>query len=75
MVKVENCFLDDVSNFSQIAPLMFFTVGVGLDEGDTAVSGFHHEPSFTVNEKGLLTALKAMVNLAVDFGHDAAKNT
>lgn len=75
VVEVENCFLDDVSNFSQIAPLMFFTVGVGLDEGDSAVSGFHHEPSFQVNEKGLLTALKAMVNLAVDFGHDAAKNS
>ncbi|MBN8290592.1 amidohydrolase [Rhodobacter sp. NTK016B] len=74
VVDVESCFLDDVSNFSSIAPLVFFTVGVGLDTDDPARSGFHHEPSFQVNEAGLATALRAMVNLAVDYGYDSARN-
>ncbi|WP_068303623.1 M20 family metallopeptidase [Pararhodobacter sp. CCB-MM2] len=74
VVEVDNCFLDDVSNFSAIAPLMFFTVGVGLDEGDPDRSGFHHEPTFRVNEEGLRTALKAMTNLAVDYGYETTRN-
>jgi amidohydrolase len=74
VVDVTSAFLDDVSNFSRIAPLLFFTVGVGLDDDDPAMSGFHHEPTFRVNESGLLTALKAMVNLAVDFGYRKTGN-
>ncbi|MBF9033516.1 amidohydrolase [Rhodobacterales bacterium HKCCE2091] len=68
LVKVESCFLDDVSHFTQVAPVLFFTVGVGLDAEDPARSGFHHEPDFMVNEAGLATALKAMLRLAVDYG-------
>jgi amidohydrolase len=74
VVDTETGFLDDVSTFSQVAPLLFFTVGVGLDEADPAKSGFHHEPTFQVNETGLLTALKAMTNLAVDFGYRRTEN-
>lgn len=74
VIEVENCFLDDVSNFSAIAPLMFFTVGVGLDEADAARSGFHHEPTFRVNEAGLKTALKAMLNLTFDYAEASLKN-
>ena len=74
VVEVQSCFLDDVSNFSKVAPLMFFTVGVGLDEGDSGRSGFHHEEDFQVNEAGLLTALRSMVNLAVDYGYRRTDN-
>ncbi|WP_323019085.1 amidohydrolase [Pararhodobacter sp.] len=74
VIEVENCFLDDVSNFAAIAPLMFFTVGVGLDEADAARSGFHHEPTFRVNEAGLKTALKAMLNLTFDYAEASLKN-
>ncbi|WP_375690031.1 amidohydrolase [Pseudooceanicola sp. LIPI14-2-Ac024] len=75
VTRVDNCFLDDVSFFTSVAPMIFFTVDVGLDADDLATSGFHHEPTFQVNEKGLLTALKSMLNLAVDFGISKTANT
>jgi metal-dependent amidase/aminoacylase/carboxypeptidase family protein len=69
VLKVDNTFLDDVSHFIKIAPVIFFTVDVGRDADDPAESGFHHAPNFHVNERGLLPALKAMLHLAADFGH------
>ncbi|MEW5424627.1 amidohydrolase [Amorphus sp. 3PC139-8] len=75
LVEVDTCFLDDVSNFIQVAPLMFYTVSVALDADDEAESGFHHAPNFMVNEKGLLPALKTVVGLAADCGHLARSNS
>lgn len=74
IVETPDTFLDDVSHFIKVAPVLFFTVDVGLDKDDPARSGFHHATNFHVNERGLTTALKAMTYLAADYGHLRASN-
>jgi amidohydrolase len=58
---------EDFSYFAQQAPGFFFTLGVNPDGVDPARAPANHSPEFTVNEDALVTGVRAMASVAVDF--------
>lgn len=58
---------EDFSFFSQKVPGFFFFVGgMPLDADPTKVPS-HHTPDFFIDESGMITGLRAMLNLTVDY--------
>lgn len=58
---------EDFAYFQQKVPGFFFFVG-GLPPGaDPAKAPAHHTPDFMMDEKVMLTGMKAMVNLTLDY--------
>ncbi len=60
---------EDFSFFQQVVPGLFFFVGCRPldDKGPGERLGDHHTPDFYVDESGLLTGLRAMLNVTVDY--------
>jgi len=60
---------EDFSFFQKEVPgLYFFVGGKPLDKGtDGPKLGGHHTPDFYIDESGLITGLKAMLNLTLDY--------
>ena len=66
---------EDFSFYSQKVPGFFFFVGgMPLDADPTKVPS-HHTPDFFIDESGMITGLRAMLNLTVDYMKDPMKTT
>lgn len=64
---------EDFSFFSQKVPGFFFFVGgMPLDADPTKVPS-HHTPDFFIDESGMITGLRAMLNLTVDYMNSPMK--
>ncbi|PJX25805.1 N-acyl-L-amino acid amidohydrolase [Advenella sp. S44] len=58
---------EDFSFYQQKAPGMFFYLGVTPKGEDLSKAAANHSPHFFVDESALITGVRAMSNLAVDF--------
>lgn len=58
---------EDFSFFAQKVPGFFFFVGGMPLNADPSKTSAHHTPDFYIDESGMLTGLKAMLNVAVDY--------
>lgn len=60
---------EDFSFFQKEIPgLYFFVGGQPLDAAKTSITlGGHHTPDFYIDESGMLTGVKAMLNLTLDY--------
>jgi len=57
---------EDFSYFQQKVPGLFFFLGA-YPEGKLDKPPVHHTPDFMINEKVLITGVKALANLTVDY--------
>ncbi len=58
---------EDFSFFAQKVPGFFFFVGGMPLDADPTKAAAHHTPDFYIDEKGMLTGLKAMLTLSVEY--------
>lgn len=58
---------EDFSFFQEKVPGYFFFVGACPPDVDPAKAPSHHTPDFMIDERGMLTGLKAMLNVTVDY--------
>ena len=58
---------EDFSFYQEKAPGMFFYLGVTPKEQDLSKAAPNHSPHFFVDESAMITGVRAMSNLAVDF--------
>jgi amidohydrolase len=58
---------EDFSFFAQKVPGFFFFVGGMPLDADPSKTSAHHTPDFYIDESGMLTGLKAMLNLTVEY--------
>lgn len=58
---------EDFSFFQEKVPGFFFFVGGCPPDVDPAKAPSHHTPDFMIDEKGMLTGVKAMLNLTLDY--------
>ncbi|GAB1444756.1 MAG: amidohydrolase [Cyclobacteriaceae bacterium] len=66
---------EDFSFFSQKVPGFFFFVGGMPLEVDPTKVPSHHTPDFFIDESGMITGLRAMLNLTVDYMNNPMKGT
>lgn len=66
---------EDFSYFSQKVPGFFFFVGGMPADADPTKVPSHHTPDFFIDENGLMTGLRAMLNLTVDYMKSPMKST
>lgn len=64
---------EDFSFFAQKVPGFFFFVGGMPLNADPNKTSAHHTPDFFIDESGMLTGLKAMLNVTVDYLNKPAK--
>lgn len=64
---------EDFSFYAQKVPGFFFFVGGMPLNADPNKTSAHHTPDFFIDESGMLTGLKAMLNVAVDYLNKPAK--
>jgi len=57
---------EDFSYYGREVPALFFYVGI-TPEADLATASANHSPLFYLDEPGLLTGLRAMLAVAVDY--------
>ncbi len=60
---------EDFAFFQQKIPGFFFFVGAMMPNQDPKVVPSHHTPDFMIDETGMLTGLKAMLNVTLDYMH------
>jgi amidohydrolase len=60
---------EDFAFFQQEVPGFFFFVGAMMSNQDPNVMPSHHTPDFMIDELGMLTGLKAMLNVTLDYMH------
>ena len=58
---------EDFSFFQEKVPGLFFFVGACPPDVDPATAPSHHTPDFMIDEKGMLTGIKAMLQLTLDY--------
>lgn len=58
---------EDFAYYQQKVPGFFFFVGACPPDTDPAKAPSHHTPDFMMDERGMLTGLKAMLNVTVDY--------
>jgi len=58
---------EDFAFYEQRVPGLFFWVGVTATDTDLATAPANHSPRFTVDEGGLVTGLRAMLSVALDY--------
>jgi amidohydrolase len=58
---------EDFSFFQEKVPGLFFFVGACPPDVDPAKAPSHHTPDFMIDERGMLTGLKAMLQLTLDY--------
>jgi len=64
---------EDFSYFAQEVPGFFFWVGISAPTMLASLAAPNHSPRFRIDEAGLPTALRAMVNVAFDYLNGDAK--
>lgn len=60
---------EDFAFFQQRIPGFFFFVGAMMPDQDPNTVPAHHTPDFMIDERGMLTGLKAMLNVTLDYMH------
>lgn len=58
---------EDFSFFQEKIPGLFFFVGACPPEMDPEKAPSHHTPDFMIDERGMLTGIKAMLQLTLDY--------
>ena len=58
---------EDFSFFQEKIPGLFFFVGARPPEISAADAPSHHTPDFMIDERGMLTGIKAMLQLTLDY--------
>lgn len=58
---------EDFAYYARTVPSLFFWVGITPPDGNPLTAAPNHSPLFYVDEGGLLTGLRAMVGVAVDY--------
>jgi amidohydrolase len=58
---------EDFSFFAQKVPGFFYFVGGMPANADVKVTPAHHTPDFFIDESGMITGVKAMLNLTVEY--------
>jgi amidohydrolase len=58
---------EDFAFYQKKIPGFFFFVGACPPDVDPAKAPSHHTPDFMMDERGMLTGLKAMVNVTLDY--------
>ena len=58
---------EDFSFFAQKVPGFFFFVGGMPKDADPKKTPSHHTPDFYIDESGMLTGLRSMLNLTVEY--------
>ncbi len=58
---------EDFAFFQQQVPGLFFFVGAMPPDQDPSKVPAHHTPDFMIDERGMLTGLKAMLNVTMDY--------
>jgi amidohydrolase len=58
---------EDFAFFQQKVPGFFFFVGAMMPDQDPKRVPAHHTPDFMIDERGMLTGLKAMLNVTLDY--------
>jgi amidohydrolase len=60
---------EDFAFYQEKVPGLFFFVGGLSPEADPSKAPSHHTPDFMIDERGMLTGIKAMLNLTLDYMH------
>lgn len=58
---------EDFSYYGQRAPSLFFWVGITPPDRDPTTAPFNHSPLFYVDEAGLITGVRALLSVGVDY--------
>ena len=58
---------EDFSEYQKKVPGLFFFVGAMPPDQDPTKVPAHHTPDFMIDEKGMLTGLRAMLNVTMDY--------
>jgi amidohydrolase len=58
---------EDFGFFSQKVPGLFFFVGAMPPDMDPAKAPSHHTPDFMMDERGMITGLRAMLDVTLDY--------
>lgn len=58
---------EDFAFFQKKVPGLFFFVGAMPPDQDPTKVPAHHTPDFMIDERGMLTGLKAMLNVTLDY--------
>jgi amidohydrolase len=58
---------EDFAFFQQKVPGLFFFVGAMMPNQDPNTVPAHHTPDFMIDERGMITGLKAMLNVTLDY--------
>lgn len=58
---------EDFAFFQQKVPGLFFFVGAMMPDQDPKTVPAHHTPDFMIDERGMLTGLRAMLNVTIDY--------
>jgi amidohydrolase len=58
---------EDFSFFAQKVPGLFFFVGGMAPGADPKTTADHHTPDFIIDESGMITGVKAMLNLTLEY--------
>jgi len=58
---------EDFSFFAQKAPGLFFFVGGMAPNSDPTKTAAHHTPDFVIDESGMITGVRAMLNLTLEY--------
>ena len=64
---------EDFSEYQEVVPGLFFFVGITPKGADLKTAAPNHSPRFQIDEAGLVTGVKALSQLAVDYLQSAAK--
>jgi len=58
---------EDFAFYQQQVPGFFFFVGACPPEIEVSKAASHHTPDFMIDERGMLTGLKAMLQVTLDY--------
>jgi len=58
---------EDFAYYLQKVPGLFFFLGVCPPEVDPAKAPSHHTPDFMMDERGMITGLRALLNVTLDY--------
>jgi amidohydrolase len=64
---------EDFSFFQDKVPGYFFYVGACPPDVDAEKAPAHHTPDFMIDERGMLTGLKAMLQVTLDYMNASGK--
>jgi metal-dependent amidase/aminoacylase/carboxypeptidase family protein len=58
---------EDFAYYAQKVPALFFYIGACPPDVDPATAPVHHTPDFIMDEKCMVTGMKALINLTLDY--------